>query len=368
MKALQDVLQHFANSKAALEGKARKSDFPDHVAIFETLPNFFNATLRKHGRESAFKVEGSIGAGNIANVPWVAIFNKDITESAQNGYYIVLLFSEDMSSCYLSLNQGVTAFKKMYSSKVAREKIIETAARALQLFTPYSDTTTGPINLVASGDLGKGYERGAIESYFYGADHLPNADELERHFLLLLKHYDDIFNIAKKSLESLAPVSEGQYQQAIREKASKRKRSRKKYKEPSGSQPPPPKYPGSANRYQRNPDVATLALEKAEFQCEIDSSHETFQSKAKGLPYVEAHHLIPMSKQSDFDVSLDVSANIIALCPLCHKLLHHGLADDKKPHLVKLLKDRKGRLQEKGIKFSIKALMKVYGGELEEEA
>lgn len=57
---------------------------------------------------SQYVVTGSVGQGNWAAVPWLAIMNKDITTSTQRGYYIVYLFSEDMERLYLTLAQGVT--------------------------------------------------------------------------------------------------------------------------------------------------------------------------------------------------------------------------------------------------------------------
>ncbi len=55
-----------------------------------------------------FKVQGSVGQGNWAKIPWIAIMDTRITTSTQLGEYIVYLFSEDMSSVYLTLAQGVT--------------------------------------------------------------------------------------------------------------------------------------------------------------------------------------------------------------------------------------------------------------------
>lgn len=55
-----------------------------------------------------YKVQGSVGQGNWANIPWIAIMDKKITSSTQHGEYVVYLFAEDMSSVYLTLAQGVT--------------------------------------------------------------------------------------------------------------------------------------------------------------------------------------------------------------------------------------------------------------------
>lgn len=56
------------------------------------------------------KTKGSAGQGNWATVPWIGIFDTDLSTSATKGFDIVYLFSPDMSSVYLSLNQGWTFF------------------------------------------------------------------------------------------------------------------------------------------------------------------------------------------------------------------------------------------------------------------
>lgn len=51
-----------------------------------------------------YLVEGSSGAGNRADMPWICIFDRDITESATYSIYICYLFRADMTGAYLSLN------------------------------------------------------------------------------------------------------------------------------------------------------------------------------------------------------------------------------------------------------------------------
>jgi MrcB-like, N-terminal domain/AAA domain (dynein-related subfamily) len=55
-----------------------------------------------------YLVKGSVGQGNWATVPWLAILNTKITTSTQRGYYIVYLFSENMKELYLTFAQGIT--------------------------------------------------------------------------------------------------------------------------------------------------------------------------------------------------------------------------------------------------------------------
>lgn len=119
--------------------------------------------------------------------------------------------------------------------------------------------------------------------------------------------------------------------------------------------------------FQRNPNIAASALRQADFKCEIDAGHKTFISNAKGKHYVEAHHLIPFGNQGGFKFSLDVTANIIALCPNCHRLLHHGRKADKAKDISALFAQRKDRLVEKQLKISEAELMKLYRGDLLEE-
>ena len=65
-------------------------------------------------------------------------------------------------------------------------------------------------------------------------------------------------------------------------------------------------------------------IEMAEYKCEINPAHKSFVAESNNMPYMEAHHTIPMELQDEFDKSLDVYANIICLCPLCHRQIHYG--------------------------------------------
>ena len=51
-----------------------------------------------------YKIKGSIGNGQFAAIPWVAIMNKDVTTTTSKGMYIVFLFSSDEKEVYLTLN------------------------------------------------------------------------------------------------------------------------------------------------------------------------------------------------------------------------------------------------------------------------
>lgn len=48
--------------------------------------------------ENIYKVKGSVGAGSWADVPWIGVFDKRVTTSAQRGVYIVYLL-KTLSKC-----------------------------------------------------------------------------------------------------------------------------------------------------------------------------------------------------------------------------------------------------------------------------
>lgn len=104
--------------------------------------------------------------------------------------------------------------------------------------------------------------------------------------------------------------------------------------------------------WERNQIIITQAIAGADYKCENDFKHKTFTSKTTGENYMEGHHLIPLKFQNEFDCSLDVYANIISLCPNCHKLLHFGVENEKEYVLDKLFDERKDRLIKSGIDVS----------------
>jgi len=113
--------------------------------------------------------------------------------------------------------------------------------------------------------------------------------------------------------------------------------------------------------WPRDPKKAKQAIKQAEFKCEIDDTHETFVSEASRKNYMEAHHLIPLRMQHDFENSLDVVGNIVSICPNCHRLIHYGRDKDKKKVLELLFEQRKDSLKKFGIEVFLKELFGYYG-------
>lgn len=112
--------------------------------------------------------------------------------------------------------------------------------------------------------------------------------------------------------------------------------------------------------YPRDPHISKKAINASQFCCEIDPNHQDFLSRSTGENYVEAHHLVPIGAYNDFDVSLDVEANIVALCNTCHRKMHYAYIEEVLPLVQKLFTIRKERLEKCGIKVDFERLCRYY--------
>ena len=110
--------------------------------------------------------------------------------------------------------------------------------------------------------------------------------------------------------------------------------------------------------YKRRHEVVANALAAADYKCEANCTCELFLRKDGIHTYTEVHHLIPLCYQSSFENSLDVEANVISLCPHCHRLLHYGESNQKL--LKELYQERKSRLLKCGLDVSFEALLLMY--------
>ncbi len=119
-----------------------------------------------------------------------------------------------------------------------------------------------------------------------------------------------------------------------------------------------PIYQNGHKTYPRDRQKAKNALAHAGYKCEINPEHKTFKRKSSGLDYTEPHHLIPLSRSGDFEVSLDREQNIISLCSNCHNEIHYG--EDAEKLIKELYEQRKELLEEVGIKIGLDKLIIMY--------
>jgi len=71
--------------------------------------------------------------------------------------------------------------------------------------------------------------------------------------------------------------------------------------------------------YVRNPWVVAAAILRANGSCEMPDCNEALIIRDDGRPYLEVHHIDPLGNGGADDLM-----NVAALCPRCHRFLHHG--------------------------------------------
>lgn len=361
---LQDVQDHYR----ALKGKVpATSDDKALTALRKSLPEALTSVALIGGTRNIadYKIYGGCGQLNFsfARVPWVACCRRSVSDSVQRGYFIVLLFREDMRGVYLSLNQGYQQYYDNFADdQVSRRKSTRVGADLASRVPMPEGFVSGPINLGATNGLGWGYEAGAIFSRFYPAD--APANSIAQDFKALLEAYDALVANVGPLTATDVPVSDADFQAAANREARK---DTLPIIGPGPQEKQPPAKTSRGGGWRRKPAVAALAIRKAGFKCEVVFEHQTFVSRSSGKNFVEAHHLIPMQVQADFKYSLDVPENVVALCPNCHRSIHHGLNDERWKTVQRLMSLRASDLKGRGVSISDPDLKAIYTGEIVDE-
>jgi 5-methylcytosine-specific restriction protein A len=268
--------------------------------------------------EARYLIQGSIGQGNPAEIPWVCVFDREITESAQDGYYIVFLFVSDMSGLYLSLNQGWTQYSNKYGVPNGKIEIRRNASIAKKLLKSVEGFSFEDIHLNANSTLGKGYELGNICHKYYALNMIPEDTEIINDLRNLIGIYRELKgHVGSDILEIQNNLEEDDFQEKIQE-------GRRRILNDGPIAKNNRIQANGSSIWGRDPNISFMALDNANFHCQNDNTHRTFISARTGHQFVEAHHLIPMEYQDEFDFSIDIPENIISLCPNCHRAFHNS--------------------------------------------
>lgn len=156
------------------------------------------------------QTKGSAGQGQWSIVPWIGIFDKSISTTAQKGFDIVYLFSPDMQKVYLSLNQGWTLYKENFGNEAFKK--IQTVSYYWQnnLKTRSSRMNDTPIdlqsNIFKTSNLPKGYELGNIFSICYEKNKLPDNEIMVqdlRDMIICLSELRELLINKNKILQSI---------------------------------------------------------------------------------------------------------------------------------------------------------------------
>lgn len=291
--ALSLLLEEYAQARSQAFAKNAMADLlrvdiPKEIA--EAVAN-----------DARYEVDGSPGKGNWADVPWVAVLDRLVTETAQQGYYLVYLANEDCSGVYLSLNQGVTTVRQQYG--VSTKKALATRAKDFlaRLGTLTKGLTSGPIDLGVKKGLGADYQQGSICSVFYSRDSLPSEEVLNadlHRFLGLYRHLVE----NESSLYLRADTEDDEV--GLEPEKLKRLREHK--------------------RIERNRKLAAKVKKLQGYTRKACGFNFEKAYGAIGADFIEAHHLTPLSELKVDVVLLDPKHDFSVLCSNCHRMIHRS--------------------------------------------
>ena len=301
-----------------------------------------------------YKTKGSCGQDKWSNNrgAWIAILDPKITTGASKGYYLVYGFPVGTSEFVFGLSQGYFEAEKIFKNKW--EDALEQSAELMKLKIPdkYSHGFKSGQPVFSNLDKqskDKGYRVGYSYHKIYDGDNLPSEEALRKDLVNMCYAYNSVASKGGRNLD--IPISkpkkskkldtqkyednEESYQNSLPKKNRKKSPKSAKINEKEKSI-----VRNSETKIRpRNPDYGEEAKENAQYMCEISNSHKTFKRKSDNNNFVEAHHLIPYEQYdlyADIGLCIDRAINIVALCPNCHRRIHHGTDDEVEGMLEKL--------------------------------
>ena len=180
------LINEYANLYAEVN-RTQNYRHPFGSFIRNDIPN----EIRRKGDidQSKYIVKGSNGAGRWTTVPWIAIFDRRITESAQRGVYLVYLLNKDKKELYLTLNQGATdvsqngavgndgklAFTGVTGSSNAKS-LAKLRSNAVHIQSVVGSVPFSTDELIKCG--APNYDAGAVCYKKYTLENLPDEQQL----------------------------------------------------------------------------------------------------------------------------------------------------------------------------------------------
>lgn len=196
--AIQALLEQFMGSYL----DARNDKFSGSHPITSTMKSLVELIGQSGPAKSRpnVKVKGSIGQGNWAFNPWIALLDGRETKTTRTGVYPVLLFREDMTGVYVTVAQGTTELRDQIGRSEMLTQLQATAARVNQLDT--SELMSRGFSFddlisLGTGTLARDYEASTIVHKYYERGQVPEDSEI-------LRDLDAVLDLADRNIESPA--------------------------------------------------------------------------------------------------------------------------------------------------------------------
>lgn len=203
---MQFILEQYNQTRSSQPGIDKSSSV--YEIIEKKLPFYISGLLK----DDKYIVDGSVGVGRWAEVPWIGIFNKNITTSAQKGFYICYLFGNNMESVYLTIIHSIT--KETSGKSWGKDQIksfVQQKRRNLKAHIPNLNTLVennvfidDPTTLAKSARAQK-YSESTIAYKEYAKDKIPSEESLINDLRLFIELYE-CMDIAENNAGNVAKV------------------------------------------------------------------------------------------------------------------------------------------------------------------
>lgn len=289
---------------------ARKQEFTGHRFaswLRHDVPRLFAAVAPQY---PSLAWNGSAGQGQWADSPWIAAFDPLVTETAQEGYYPVYLFTKSLDAVYLSLNQGMARLRDELGTR-AKEVLGHRASILRARLGPAigDQFDVRPIDLQAEGPQTRlaFYESGHVFGVRYARVSLPSENELinELRRMLFLYERATVLGGTQEMDTTGHAVPEQGVDSFPTLSLEEKRRLRYHF------------------RVERNQRLARLAKEVHGCRCQVCGFDFRHDYGELGDGYIEAHHLTPLSDlPPNKPVSLSPASDFAVVCANCHRMIH----------------------------------------------
>jgi 5-methylcytosine-specific restriction enzyme A len=294
--------------------EAKNEDSTGHQLagyIRKSGKNLLEQTLSDYAEH--FKCRGSAGLrAKWADVPWIVIMDPEVTTTTQTGHYVVYLFSVDMKTVSLSLNQGITSlFDELGKKKTIRELSRRAAFirdRVSEYKNTFSDVKIDLSSHLSTSHRPKLYEPGHAFGSVYETNNLPDEDKLVNDLREILELYLTLSH--RGGLDTELTGEDFKPDNLQDQSLDERKRYTRHRK------------------IERNPKTSREVKKVRGYICEacgfdFKKFYGDLSLNKKGEEYIEAHHLTPLSNLPEGKVlSFDPKKDFKVVCANCHRMIH----------------------------------------------
>ena len=263
-----------------------------------------------------------------AAVPWLGVYDPNVTTTSQRGYYICYLFSVDMKRVYLTLNQGMTDLQNQLKTKAASNELKRRAELIRDRVPEYKKNFEyKPIDLTI--DLAGSTIRPFLyeQGHAFGKEYNLQNDLVERELVSDFNNMLQLYKIltfrggirTNTDDDYIDDEEDDNESEDIFLETHRRKLHR------------------SVERSSTN---ARKVKNKLGYTCEVCSYN--FKEKfgkislnKKNEEFIEAHHKIPVYSLPENEVVEFKIEDFAVLCSNCHRMAHKR----KEPYTIEDLKN-----------------------------